>query len=171
MKKSPGFTVVEILIYMVILAMFFMAARVGYNSFIARKRVETVVRKVESLFVKACGLSFSPGFVAGCTDAEPPKPLGKYVVTLSTNQVKLSGQCPGVIASIETYSFEGGVVSSVAEDVIVGYKLLGHGLDVVEGFFGTPPSDRLIVFNRAGQTTNGVILTISQSGEVMVASQ
>lgn len=163
MKK--GFTIVEILIYIMILAMFFMAANVGYNSFIARKRTEMVARKVEAMFVKARGLSFSPGTVTGCS-----QPVDKYMVTVTGTSATITVKC-GAVPSVllETYIFENNITSNATGQEI-GYKLLGHGLDVIPGFFNTV-SNYTITFNRAGTTSNGTTLTISQSGEVGITSQ
>lgn len=170
MKKSlpagrQGFTIVEILIYIMILAMFFMAANVGYNSFIARKRTEMVARKVEAMFVKARGLSFSPGTVTGCS-----QPVDKYMVTVNSALATITVKCGATLSVLlETYTFENGITSS-ATGQVVGYKLLGHGLDVVDGFFNTA-SNYAITFNRTGAVTNGTVLTISQSGEVKITAQ
>jgi len=172
MRRKSGFTVVEILIYMVILAMFFMAANIGYNSFIARKRTEMVARKVEALFVKARGLSFSPTTKPDiCLNI----PIDGYYVAVGLTSVTMYVKC-GIHVNpdleptlkIETYTFENSIVASGT--TTVGYKPLGHGLDVVLDFFGTP-SNYIINFNRSGSTTNGVTLTISPSGEIVVTTQ
>lgn len=170
MKK--GFTIVEILIYIVILAMFFMAANVGYNSFIARKRTEMVARKVEAMLVKARGLSFSASAKpTGCGT----NVIDAYVVEVNAGSARLFVKCGLVDPDeettliIENYSYENGIISNATGQEI-GYKLLGHGLDTASDFFDTV-SNYTVTFNRTGATTNGTILTISQSGEVKITAQ
>lgn len=160
-----GFTVVEILIYLMILAMFFLAARVGYNNFIGRKRVEVVAQKTANLFVKARSLSFSSvAKPAGCVV------LDGYVVTVDASYATLSAKCSnaGVTTNIETerYTFENTVVSSKT-GFYVGYKLLGHGLSVPTDFF---PGNNTVIFTLPNSNLN-IVLTVSSSGEVEITTQ
>ena len=152
----------EILIYVVILATFFLTARVSYSSFITRKQVESVVLKVESFFTKARSLAYAPHSQTQCVAGS----LKEYRVTLDVNAVSLLVICGSNQVVLDSYTYENNV--SAVNSISVGYKLLGHGLNVTPDFFGDI-NNYQTVFSKPGGS-QGVTLTLLASGEVQIAS-
>jgi len=152
MRRSSGYTLIEILVGLTIIGILFSVGYVGFREFSRRQQLSGVIKEIKGDLRLAQARALS-GQIEGCTST-----LGGFTFDiLDTKTYEIKAVCSGSPAS-KTVSVPGNITISSTIDPIL-FKVLGEGTNIPEG------SQAEITFTQTETGTTAKVY-VSHAGEI-----
>lgn len=161
MKTKKGFTLIEVLIALTIIAGLFSFGYANFRNFSRRQATVNTAKELESAINLTKEFALSGNKPAGCSDTEP---LDGYKI--SFNQVAETYSIFAVCAGIDESVGRTSIPLSVGTNLSLGqatnfiiFKTLGQGTSI-------PDDDNFFLTVSRSDVGNSAVLTVSPAGEV-----
>ncbi|MBI2590672.1 MAG: prepilin-type N-terminal cleavage/methylation domain-containing protein [Candidatus Blackburnbacteria bacterium] len=144
-QPRTGFTLIEILVGLTIMAVLFGVGYASYREFARRQTLNTAFDRIKNGLSLAQQLALVGDKPSGC------QRLNGYKVDFTSGSFTVSADCTNEDYEIRRVSLPGGITFSGASSIL--YKVLAQGTDI--------PSNLDVVFTQSatGKTLNAEITT------------
>ncbi|KKS77647.1 MAG: hypothetical protein UV74_C0013G0164 [Candidatus Woesebacteria bacterium GW2011_GWB1_43_14] len=151
MRRSSGFTIIELLIVLLIMATLIGTGVAGFREFNRRQKVMTTKNALVSALRFAQSEAAS-GNRAGCVGV-----FGGYLFNINPSNYTISASCDGGNVVVRNVELDEGVVVSVSGDFPIIFLPLAQGVDIPAG------TESLITISAQGSEE---IITINSQGKI-----
>lgn len=160
MRKSSGYTLIEILIALTVIAILFSAGFVGYRDFSRRQALQGAVKIVQGDLRKAQQNALS-GIKPTDAKCNSPQRLNGYNFFISSpTTYEIQADCTGGVVTISSaITLPTGINLSIPTPNPILFRVLGLGTNIALN------SNAAITFTQ-DNTNNTATLTIGSGGEI-----